>query len=84
MAVQTVAEMVEALPKPETLEEQYMYALACDLAGATPKYGVSNNAFTRKEKYWLALWKALSSMGGGDSTATTIEEDIDDVVDADG
>lgn len=59
MAQATIHEMVEALPKPETLEEQYMYALTCDLAGVTPKYGVSKKAFTRKEKYWLALWEAL-------------------------
>ena len=57
---QSVSDIVEALPKPETLEEQYMYALVCDLAGVAPQYGISTNAFKRKEKYWYALWQALS------------------------
>ena len=57
---QATYDMVDNLPKPETLEEQYMYSLVCDLAEVTPKYGISENAFTRREKYWLALWKVLS------------------------
>ena len=61
MATQTVSGIVENLPKPETLEEQYMYALVCSLAGVTPRRGISENAFTRKEKYWYALWKVLEA-----------------------
>jgi len=61
MATQTVSGIVENLPKPETLEEQYMYALVCSLAGVTPRCGISENTFTRKEKYWYALWKVLEA-----------------------
>ena len=54
---QTTAEMVNDLPKPETLEEQYMYALVCSVAGITPKYGVSESAaFKRMEQFWRAFW----------------------------
>ena len=53
----TVREMVEDLPKPETLEEQYLYALVCSVAEVTPKYGVSQQAaFKRMEQYWKTFY----------------------------
>jgi len=59
---QTVSDIVAELPKPETLEEQYLYAIVCTLAGVTPQYGISTRAFKRKEKYLYALWQALDVM----------------------
>ena len=57
----TTNDLVNKLPKPETLEEQYMYALVCSVAGVTPKYGVASDAaFKRLEQYWKAFWLVAS------------------------
>ena len=57
----TINDLVNKLPKPETLEEQYMYALVCSVAGVTPKYGVASDAaFKRLEQYWKAFWLVAS------------------------
>ena len=57
MAEQSILDIVNDLPKPETLEEQYMYALVCSVAGVTPKYGIATNAdFKRLDKLWKAFW----------------------------
>ena len=57
----TTNDLVNDLPKPETLEEQYMYALVCSVAGVTPKYGVASDAaFKRLEQYWKAFWLVAS------------------------
>lgn len=54
---QSITDMVNDLPKPETLEEQYIYALVCSVAGVTPKYGVAEKAaFKRIEQFWKAFW----------------------------
>jgi hypothetical protein len=59
---QTTNDLVNDLPKPETLEEQYMYALVCSVAGVTPKYGVAvDAAFKRLDQYWKAFWFVASS-----------------------
>lgn len=52
---------INNLPKPYTMEEQYLYALVCDLAGVAPKAGylVSNitfkSPFWRMQQYWHAF-----------------------------
>ena len=57
----TINDLVNKLPKPETLEEQYMYALVCSVAGVAPKYGVASDAaFKRLEQYWKAFWLVAS------------------------
>ena len=54
---QTIRDMVEELPKPETLEEQYLYALVCSVAEVEPKYGISQQAaFKRMAKYWKTFY----------------------------
>ncbi len=58
---QSITELVNNLPKPETLEEQYMYALVCSVAGVTPRYGVAENAaFKRMDQFWKAFWLVAS------------------------
>ena len=57
MAQQSITDLVNNLPKPETLEEQYVYALVCSAAGVEPKYGVAANAaFKRMDQFWRAFW----------------------------
>jgi len=69
---QTISEIVAALPEPTTLEEQYMYALVCSVAGETPQYGVSTReSLKRKERYWYALWKAFEARFAEDEEEET-------------
>ena len=74
---QTIADIVNALPKPATLEEQYMYKLVCATAGVTPKYGIAEDkAFRRMEQYWhafsLATTKKFSDLEyPGENTVST-------------
>lgn len=58
----TVIEEINSLPKPVTLEEQYMYKLVCSTAGVPPKYGISEDkAFRRMEQYWHAFYRAATA-----------------------
>ena len=59
---QTVIEEINSLPKPVTLEEQYMYKLVCSTAGVAPKYGIAEDkAFRRMERYWHAFYRAATA-----------------------
>lgn len=69
---QTISEIVAALPKPETLKEQYMYQAVCAVAGEDPQYGVAaREPFKREEQYWRALWQALAARFAEEETAET-------------
>ena len=83
MAQQSIDDLVNSLPKPETLEEQYMYALVCSVASVTPRYGVSSQAaFKRLEQYWKAFWlvaaakfKALETPAADTVSSDAIQND---------
>lgn len=47
--------IVDSLPKPETVEEQYLYGLVCTVAEQPNKYGAKENPFKRMEQYWKAF-----------------------------
>ena len=48
--------IIEELPKPQTVEEQYLYAFACTLAGVEYN-NTFKTPFYRKEKIWKAIWQ---------------------------
>ena len=75
MANETYQQIISKLPKPDTAEEQYLYSIACAVAGVpyeTPYKG----AFWKKEQYLKAMWeiakeKVLEPTVPTDSTVTT-------------
>lgn len=68
-------DIIANLPKPQTLEEQYLYSIVCTVAKVD--YNVPyNSPFWRKEKYLKALWlisegKINEPVIPGDNTVST-------------
>lgn len=68
-------DIISNLPKPQTLEEQYLYSIVCTVAKVD--YNVPyNSPFWRKEKYLKALWqiaegKVNEPVIPGDDTVST-------------
>lgn len=56
---------INELPKPYSMEEQYLYALVCELAGVEPKEGylaestTFKSPFWRMQQYWHAFCGAV-------------------------
>lgn len=52
----TYPELIDKLPRPYSAEEQYLYSIACTVAGVEYKLPF-NNPFWRKEQYLHAIWE---------------------------
>lgn len=58
----TIFEEIDQLPKPYSMEEQYLYALVCELARVAPKEGYLVKQMTFKSPFWRLqqYWHAFS------------------------